>query len=750
MHDGLNPVQRQAVTYGDGPMLVLAGAGTGKTRVLVHRIANLVHTGAEPWTILAVTFTKKAAEEMRHRLRGLIGSEADRMWIGTFHATCARLLRRWAPVVNRTKNFAIFDDDDQIKLVTRLLKDAGLNDQVSPRTLLSRFDWAKNQGLDPTALRNNPITDDLVATIYPRYEAQLQREDAVDFNDILLFARKLFDDPEAGRHLQTMFKHVLVDEFQDTNVVQYDLVKHFAGATCNLTVVGDDDQSIYGWRGAKPRNLFDFLRDFPDAVEIKLEQNYRSTQLILDAANAVIEQNRERLGKSLWSDRGGGDPIQLYVAGDERGEAYRIADIIQRLLAEGPYDPSDMAVLYRTRAQSRVIEELLRARGIPAKPIGDLSFFERKEIKDVIAYLRLIANPAADSAMERIINVPTRGLGDTTVDRVRAAANAAQGSLLDWARRAGRGDVAGLTPATRKKLAAFVDIIDGLVNVVAGGASIAELVIQVVERSTMRAKFEADDSPDSTDRLNNLAEFVNVASSYDDESSGEGSLPEFLERVALSSAADASDNKIVGPFVSLMTIHTAKGLEYPVVFLCGLEDGLFPSLRDREDVGESAALEEERRLAYVAITRAKSHLYLSWARTRRVWGEIRLQSPSRFLDDIPVACLAKSKIPQREGAPPNNAGGWGGRPAPRMGVRPTRTVDEFDQRVEHDEPVFSADDEYGVVDDGFSPGAKVAHQMFGTGRVIEARGSGKTRNLVIEFPEVGTKTIQARFVAPVR
>ena len=633
MHDGLNPVQRQAVTYGDGPMLVLAGAGTGKTRVLVHRIANLVHTGAEPWTILAVTFTKKAAEEMRHRLRGLIGSEADRMWIGTFHATCARLLRRWAPVVNRTKNFAIFDDDDQIKLVTRLLKDAGLNDQVSPRTLLSRFDWAKNQGLDPTALRNNPITDDLVATIYPRYEAQLQREDAVDFNDILLFARKLFDDPEAGRHLQTMFKHVLVDEFQDTNVVQYDLVKHFAGATCNLTVVGDDDQSIYGWRGAKPRNLFDFLRDFPDAVEIKLEQNYRSTQLILDAANAVIEQNRERLGKSLWSDRGGGDPIQLYVAGDERGEAYRIADIIQRLLAEGPYDPSDMAVLYRTRAQSRVIEELLRARGIPAKPIGDLSFFERKEIKDVIAYLRLIANPAADSAMERIINVPTRGLGDTTVDRVRAAANAAQGSLLDWARRAGRGDVAGLTPATRKKLAAFVDIIDGLVNVVAGGASIAELVIQVVERSTMRAK---------------------------------------------------------------------------------------------------------------------SHLYLSWARTRRVWGEIRLQSPSRFLDDIPVACLAKSKIPQREGAPPNNAGGWGGRPAPRMGVRPTRTVDEFDQRVEHDEPVFSADDEYGVVDDGFSPGAKVAHQMFGTGRVIEARGSGKTRNLVIEFPEVGTKTIQARFVAPVR
>ncbi|HVK82683.1 MAG TPA: UvrD-helicase domain-containing protein [Kofleriaceae bacterium] len=416
----LNEQQRAAVEHGDGPLMVLAGAGTGKTRVLVHRIARLVEGGTEPWGILAVTFTNKAAGEMRHRLREILGEAADAMWIGTFHATCARLLRRWGGHVGLRKGFVIFDDNDQIKLVEKLLKETALEEQVSARTILSRFDRAKNRGVDPRAVRTGAF-DDVVDTIYPLYEAQLAKENAVDFNDLLLKVLRLFDVDEAAEHLRVRFRHVLVDEFQDTNKVQYDLVSKFAEATRNLTVVGDDDQSIYAWRGAEPRNLLDFDRDFPDARVIKLEQNYRSTQTILDAANSIIKHNHDRHEKSLWTDQGGGEPIEIYQAGDERGEAYYIAQSIRRALDDGPLSPSDIAILYRTNAQSRVLEEHLRAARVPAKVVGAVSFFERKEVKDVVAYLRLLANPAADSAFERVVNVPARGIGETTVERLRAA-----------------------------------------------------------------------------------------------------------------------------------------------------------------------------------------------------------------------------------------------------------------------------------------------------------------------------------------
>jgi DNA helicase-2/ATP-dependent DNA helicase PcrA len=747
----LNPEQRAAVEHGDGPLMVLAGAGTGKTRVLVHRIAHLVDTGADPRGILAVTFTNKAAGEMRHRLRALLGSRADAMWIGTFHATCARLLRKYGEVVNLTRSFVIFDDDDQMKLVEKLLKETGLDEQVSARTILSRIDRAKNAGKNPVEVKTGTF-DDVVERIYPLYDQQLRKENAVDFNDLLLRVLDLFKIQSTQQILALRFQHVLVDEFQDTNRVQYDLVSKFAAATRNLTVVGDDDQSIYAWRGAEPRNLLDFDRDFPDATVVKLEHNYRSTQMILDAANGIIRHNRDRHEKALWTDRGGGDPIEVYLAGDERGEAYFVAQSIRRMLDEGPRSPTDIAILYRTNAQSRVLEEHLRAARVPAKVVGAVSFFERKEVKDVIAYLRLLGNPAADSAFERVVNVPARGLGDTTVDRLRAAARANGGSMLDAARLAARGAIAGsgakdagLGPQPRKKLAGFVELLDGLRDVIAQGASVAETIIQVVDRSGMRGKLEADDSGDSRDRLDNLAELVTIATDFDDESAEAQSIDAFLERIALSAP---SDNAGSNEAVVLMTIHIAKGLEWPVVFITGMEDGLFPSLREREGQSEDAQLEEERRLAYVAITRAREQLLMTHARTRRVWGEIRLQGPSRFLDDLPPNVLA---APARRGPitpkPPAIVDGqWAG-----VKRRPSRfgrgSMNEYDQRVPDDEPVFQvegeAPDESAVP---FRTGDAVSHTLLGIGRVVAVSGNGKDMRVIVDFPEAGRKTVLPRFL----
>jgi DNA helicase II / ATP-dependent DNA helicase PcrA len=733
----LNPEQRAAVEHGDGPLMILAGAGTGKTRVLVHRIQRLVETGAEPWSVLAVTFTNKAAGEMRHRLRALLGSRADTMWIGTFHATCARLLRRFGMHVGLTKSFVIFDDDDQMKLVEKLLKETGMDEQVSARTILSRFDRAKNRGVDPRAAKTGAF-DDVVEKIYPMYQAQLAKENAVDFNDLILKTLELFDHEEPARQLQTRFRHVLVDEFQDTNRVQYDLVSKLAGATRNLTVVGDDDQSIYAWRGADPRNLLDFDRDFPDATVIKLEQNYRSTQMILDAANGIIQKNRDRHEKALWTEKAGGDPIEIYQAGDERGEAYYVAQSIRRALDEGPLSPSDIAILYRTNAQSRVLEEHLRAARVPAKVIGAQSFFERKEVKDVVGYLRLLGNPAADSAFERVVNVPARGLGDATVERLRAAARAGVGNMLDAARLAARGEVAGIGAAPRKKLHAFVELVEGLQDVIGQGASVAETIIQVVDRSGLRAKLEADESSESRDRLDNLAELVTIASDFDEESDEPQTVDAFLERIALSAPADQSAPQ---ESVVLMTIHIAKGLEWPVVFITGMEDGLFPSLREREGVNEDAALEEERRLAYVAITRSRQRLVLTHARTRRVWGEIRLQGPSRFLDDLPQSSIAgpvrpKSLTPR---APAIVDGNW------NAGVRRRRaraSRDEYDQRGGDDEvPVYNVDDDL-VEPEVFRTGDQVSHSMLGVGRVV-AISDGK---VIVEFPGAGRKTVLPKFL----
>jgi DNA helicase-2/ATP-dependent DNA helicase PcrA len=747
----LNPEQRAAVEYGDGPLLVLAGAGTGKTRVLVHRIADLVGRGVAPYEILAVTFTNKAAGEMRHRLFDLLGDRVKAMWIGTFHSTCARILRRYGEMIGLAPDFLIFDDDDQQKTIKALLKANNLADEVSPRSISSRLDWAKNRGVDPAKVQTGLPLDDIMKVIGPAYAAQLAREKALDFGDLIVKVLELCRHPEAGAHLKARFRHVLVDEFQDTNLVQYELVLALSEATRNLTVVGDDDQSIYAWRGAEPRNLLDFDRDFPDVREIKLEQNYRSTSVILEAANAVIAKNLDRRGKALWTQEGGGDGIDYYLARDDRAEADFVGRTIRGLVDDGACSPGDVCILYRTNGQSRELETQLRRHQFTPRIVGGQAFYDRKEVKDVIGYLRLCANANADSAFERIVNVPPRGIGEASIDKLRQYAASRGEGLFAAAQDVARGG-GPLGGAVRKKLAQFVELMDGLLAVQAGGASLAELTIQVVERSGYRAWLDSED--DGADRMSNLADLVNVASDYEEEHGEEGNLAGLLEQIALTGSADEKDGR--GETITLMTVHMAKGLEFEVVFLCGMEDGLFPSLRPRDGVDEDAAIEEERRLAYVAITRARKKLYLSSARERRVWGDIKSQIPSRFLDDVPSSCFTVPPAAMRRtpwSGPPMMAN----RPAPAPRVRrPAR--DDLDQRSWDGDDVpavdmnadisQSGDGMDGIDVDPFSPGSTVRHAAFGPGRVVATRGAGFQRRVVVNFPSVGEKTVDARWLQP--
>jgi DNA helicase-2/ATP-dependent DNA helicase PcrA len=743
----MNPAQRRAVEHGDGPLMVLAGAGSGKTRVLVHRIARLVERRVPAHRILAVTFSNKAAGEMRERLGKVLGDGARSMWVGTFHSTCAKLLRIHGELIGLGRDFAIFDDDDQMRLVTALLKAHELDEVAPPRAVLSAIDRAKNRGDDPARPNDRFGIGGVAAKIYPHYRDALARENAVDFNDLLLKVLELAAHPEGGPLLAGRFDHVLVDEFQDTNLVQYRLVRELSRATNNLTVVGDDDQAIYGWRGAEPKNLLHFDRDFPDAAVVKLEQNYRSTQMILTAANAIIERNLDRHAKHLWTERGGGEPILWEEAADDRGEAEFVARAIRGLVSQEGREHGDVAVLYRTHAQSRVLEEMMRLYRIGYRIVGGLSFFQRKEIKDVRAYLRLVGNPASDTCFERVVNVPPRGIGKATLDRVRAHARAGGVGLLDAARECTHGLVATLPAAARKKLAGFVEIIDGLRQVQAAGASVAELIIQTVERSGYRERLEAEDTAEARERVANLSELVTMAADFDDETGGAGepgnTLIEFEERISLASALDESDGRGQS-VVSLMTIHAAKGLEFPVVFVCGMEEGMFPSLRPREDTDDRAAVEEERRLAYVAFTRAMERLILTSARLRRQWAEVKMNRTSRFVEELPPDCLAVRTV--RPAARPSYDDEPRARPMPASLRRPSRAYDEHDQRSHDDdvEPVYHLDE----ADDPFASGTRVMHEAFGSGRVVDAHGSGQGRKLVIDFPEIGRKTVLARFVRP--
>src|SRR5438309_1842367 len=655
----LNPQQAAAVRHPGGPLLVLAGAGSGKTRVLTARIAYLIQEqGVAPQRIFAVTFTNKAAGEMRSRVATLLGADPKGLWIGTFHSLSARLLRREAAALGFGPNFTIYDQDDSESFIKRLLEQRGLSPKANPpRAIHAVISSAKNHMLLPEELgaQAESSLERVAADIYATLGPALRQANAMDFDDLLLHPLTLFrEHPERLAYWQRRFEHVLVDEFQDTNAAQYRLVKLLAAQHTNLCVVGDDDQAIYGWRGADVRHMLSFQQDFPGATLIKLEQNYRSTQVILDAADGVIAENARRLGKTLFTATSGGEPVTLLTAADERDEAEWLAAELARRAAEAGVPYEGMAILYRTNAQSRPLEEAFRFRGIPYRLVGAVSFYERREVKDVLAYLRLIANPADDEAFVRIVNVPRRGIGDASLSQLLRTATQWGRPLLETARAAER--IADLRPNVREAFQALARLIDELRARVADAdpATALEQVIAAVGYGP----YLADEGPEGIERLENVQELIAGAAAWaetavdeGDEGGATSSIERYLTQAALVTSADQGTGDPTG--VTLMTVHMAKGLEWPVVTLAGLEDGLFPLARAAAEPG---GLEEERRLCYVGLTRAREKLYLSWARTRYRNGRLELSESSRFLEALPPAVVEqRSTTPQWDRA--RHAGG---------------------------------------------------------------------------------------------
>jgi len=721
----LNPQQAAAVRHPGGPLLVLAGAGSGKTRVLTARIAYLIQEqGVAPQRIFAVTFTNKAAGEMRSRVATLLGANPKGLWIGTFHSLSARLLRREAAALGFGPNFTIYDQDDSESFIKRLLEQRGLSPKANPpRAIHAVISSAKNHLLLPEELgaqAESPL-ERAAADIYATLGPALRQANAMDFDDLLLHPLTLFrEHPERLAYWQQRFEHVLVDEFQDTNAAQYRLVKLLAAQHTNLCVVGDDDQAIYGWRGADVRHMLSFQQDFPGATLIKLEQNYRSTQVILDAANGVIAENTRRLGKTLFTATPGGEPVTLLAAADERDEAEWLAAELVRRSAEADVPYEGMAILYRTNAQSRPLEEAFRFRGIPYRLVGAVSFYERREVKDVLAYLRLIANPADDEAFVRIVNVPRRGIGDASLSQLLRTATQWGRPLLETARAAER--IADLRPNVREAFQALARLIDELRARVADAdpATALEQVIAAVGYGP----YLADEGPEGIERLENVQELIAGAAAWaetavdeGDEGGATSSIERYLTQAALVTSADQGTGDPTG--VTLMTVHMAKGLEWPVVTLAGLEDGLFPLARAAAEPG---GLEEERRLCYVGLTRAREKLYLSWARTRYRNGRLELSESSRFLEALPPAVVEqRSTTPQWDRA--RHAGGA------RRGARAPVEIG-WEAEASQDAPRYIA-------------GERVRHRKFGSGVVRAVSGSGRELKVMVEFDdsEIGTKQL---------
>ena len=724
----LNPQQDAAVRHPAGPLLVLAGAGSGKTRVLTARIAHLIRErGVAPSRIFAVTFTNKAAGEMRARVAALLGADPRGLWIGTFHSLSARLLRREAALLGFGPNFTIYDQDDSEHFIKRLLEQRGHSPKANPpRAIHAIISGAKNRMVLPEELgasADGPL-ERVAAAIYAGLGPALRQANAMDFDDLLLLPLTLFaEHPERLVYWQRRFDHVLVDEFQDTNAAQYRLVKQLAMEHRNLCVVGDDDQAIYGWRGADVRHMLSFQQDFPGTTLIKLEQNYRSTQVILDAANGIIAENARRLGKTLFTAQQGGEPVTLLTAADERDEAEWLAGELSRRAADGDMAYEGMAILYRTNAQSRPLEEAFRFRGIPYRLVGAVSFYERREVKDVLAYLRLIANPADD--------VPRRGIGDASFTPLVRAATQWGKPLLETARAAER--IPDLRPNVRAAFTGVAALIDDL-RARHGQADPATALEQVVA-AVGYAQYLADEGPEGVERLENVQELIAGAAAWaetaedDGDEAGEGGVatgPTLIERyltqAALVASADQSTGDPTG--VTLMTVHMAKGLEWPVVTLAGLEDGLFPLARSASEPG---GLEEERRLCYVGLTRAREKLYLSWARTRYRTGRLELSEPSRFLEALPAGALE-----ERSTTPLWDRGARGMRGAARGGrvQRPAPAELDWEVEASQDAPRYAT-------------GERVRHRKFGGGVVRAVSGSGRELKVTVEFDdqEIGTKQL---------
>jgi DNA helicase-2/ATP-dependent DNA helicase PcrA len=631
---GLNPPQREAVLHGDGPLLVLAGAGSGKTRVLTHRVARLIDDGVPPQAILAITFTNKAAGEMRDRIGQLVGPRARAIWASTFHSACVRILRREAPAAGYASDFSIYDGDDQLRLIRRCMVDEDIDPKrFAPRGLQARISDAKNhlRGPEELAGLTGSYNDEVVAQVYRRYADALRANGAMDFDDLLMVTAQLMENDEAVRaRWQSRFVYVLVDEYQDTNHAQYRLVRALAEPQRNVMAVGDDDQGIYSWRGADVGNILDFERDYPNAHVVALEQNYRSTGTILRAANAVVERNPHRHPKRLWTDLGDGEPIAVVSCRDEHEEARVVAGEIDRALGRGD-SLSDIAVFYRTNAQSRAIEDQLVRRGVNYAVVGGPRFYERAEVRDLIAYLRVVANPADGVSLTRLLGAPKRGIGPGAIAKLEAYATAHQLPVGDAVLRP--DEVSGLPPAQRATLAATGALLQDLRQRVEAGGPLDRIMEEALDRSGLREALEREGTFEAQGRIENLEEMVRVAAEYD-AGTEEATLAGFLEGIALQADADLVDESRGA--VTLMTIHNAKGLEFDTVIITGLEEGLFPHARS--DTPET--LEEERRLFYVGLTRARRHLMLTHAESRAMHGGRDYRLPSRFLGEIPMDALA--------------------------------------------------------------------------------------------------------------
>ncbi|HET8971309.1 MAG TPA: DNA helicase PcrA [Candidatus Nanopelagicales bacterium] len=737
----LNPSQRKAVVHRGGPLLIVAGAGSGKTRVLTRRVAHLLATGsARPGEILAITFTNKAAGEMRERVVELVGPRARAIWVSTFHAACVRILRREASRVGVASSFSIYDATDSLRLMTLVCRDLELDPKrYPPRSFTAQVSNLKNELVDHEAFSSRAENhhEKVLAEAYAEYQRRLRRANAFDFDDLIantVWVLQAF--PDVAEHYRRRFRHVLVDEYQDTNHAQYALVRELVGGPgthrldlppAELVVVGDADQSIYAFRGATIRNIEEFERDYPDATTVLLEQNYRSTQTILSAANAVIAKNSTRRPKRLWTESGAGEKVVGYVADDEHDEAAFIAGEIDRLQDEDGVPPREVAVFYRTNAQSRSLEEVFVRVGLPYKVVGGVRFYERKEIRDALAYLRTVANPTDDISLRRILNTPRRGIGDRAEACVEVLA---QRERTSFGAALARADEApGLATRSLTAINSFNRLLTDLRVLVEAGAGPATLLAAVLEQTGYLAELAASTDPQDETRVENLAELESVAREFETDSP-DGTLADFLERVSLvADSDDIPDAEEHGGVVTLMTLHTAKGLEFPAVFLTGLEDGVFPHLRSLADPKE---LEEERRLAYVGITRARSRLYLTRAVVRSAWGAPSFNPASRFLDELPAELLDwRREDPIGSGRPPS-AGGFGA--APSLVAASAR-------------PGTRSPGNRAVV--SLSAGDRVTHDKFGLGTVVSTSGAGERSEATIDFGTEGEKRLLLRY-APVQ
>ncbi|WP_404816954.1 DNA helicase PcrA [Streptomyces thermolineatus] len=800
--DGMNPQQREAVVHIGSPLLIVAGAGSGKTRVLTHRIAYLLGArGVHPGQILAITFTNKAAAEMKERVEQLVGPRANSMWVSTFHSACVRILRRESKKLGFTSSFSIYDAADAKRLMALVCRDLDLDPkQFPPKSFTAKISNLKNELVDEEtfAARADNATEKKLAEAYTLYQQRLREANALDFDDIIMTTVHLLQAfPDVAEHYRRRFRHVLVDEYQDTNHAQYTLVRELVGGAvgqqprrtvdgdpvnpaeagpvqvepAELCVVGDADQSIYAFRGATIRNILQFEEDYPDATTILLEQNYRSTQTILTAANAVIERNTNRRAKNLWTEAGAGATITGYVADHEHDEAQYIAEEIDRLTDSGRARPGDVAIFYRTNAQSRVFEEVLIRVGLPYKVVGGVRFYERKEVRDILAYLRVLANPEDTVPLRRILNVPKRGIGDRAEAMIEALALRERISFAQALRRV--DEAYGLAARSMNAVRRFNELLEQLRTVVESGAGPATVVEAVLEQTGYLAELQASTDPQDETRVENLQELAAVALEFEqetgtagpgagggdgdgtDEEAGGGAgggaaaLADFLERVALVADSDQIPDDEEGEaqgVVTLMTLHTAKGLEFPVVFLTGMEDGVFPHMRA---LGQAKELEEERRLAYVGITRARERLYLTRASMRSAWGQPSYNPPSRFLEEIPEHLITW----KRTGAPPAPARGGtrsavrsagtspsgltAGFPSEQAGRQARRGPSGFATRRAGEREVVS-----------LAVGDRVTHDSFGLGTVVGVRGSGDAAEATIDFGGEKPKRLLLRY-APV-